>query len=68
MAKHCYTQIGFRFQPKVVVDLVGSTLAVEAALLPMREFHDRFGVCSTPRMGSGWKIPLGPLAVLGLLT
>ncbi len=38
MATDCYTQLGFGFQPKLVVDFAGGTLTTDAGLLLVRQF------------------------------
>ncbi len=38
MATECYSQLGFGFQPKLVVDFAGGTLTTDAGLLLVREF------------------------------
>jgi hypothetical protein len=40
----CYTQLGFGFQPKLVVDFAGGTLTTDAGLLLVREFDERLGL------------------------
>jgi hypothetical protein len=42
MATDCYTQLGFRFQPKLVVDFAGGTLTSDAGLVLVREFDAQF--------------------------
>jgi hypothetical protein len=44
MATECYTQLGFGFQPKLVVDFAGGTLTTDAGLLLVREFDERRGL------------------------
>lgn len=44
MATECYTQLGFRFQPKLVVDFAGGTLTTDAGLLLVREFDQQRGL------------------------
>jgi Transposase DDE domain group 1 len=44
MATECYTQLGFGFQPKLVVDFSGGTLTTDAGLLLVREFDDQLGL------------------------
>jgi len=44
MATECYTQLGFGFQPKLVVDFAGGTLTTDAGLLLVREFDERWGL------------------------
>lgn len=44
MATECYTQLGFRFQPKLVVDFAGGTLTTDAGLLLVREFDHQRGL------------------------
>jgi hypothetical protein len=50
MATECYSQLGFGFQPKLVVDFAGGTLTTDAGLLLVREFDEQLGlsadVCS----------------------
>jgi len=41
MATHCYTQLGFGFQPKLVVDFAGGTLTTDGGLLLVREFDEQ---------------------------
>ena len=43
MATECYTQLGFGFQPKLVVDFAGGTLTTDAGLILLREFDERVG-------------------------
>jgi len=44
MATECYTQLGFGFQPKLVVDFAGGTLTTDAGLLLVREFDEQLGL------------------------
>jgi hypothetical protein len=44
MATDCYTQLGFGFQPKVVVDFTGGALTTDAGLLLVREFDGQLGL------------------------
>ena len=44
MATECYNQLGFGFQPKLVVDFVGGTLTTDAGLLLVREFDQQLGL------------------------
>jgi hypothetical protein len=44
MATECYTQLGFGFQPKLVVDFSGGTLTSDAGLILLREFDERCGL------------------------
>jgi Transposase DDE domain group 1 len=44
MATECYSQLGFGFQPKLVVDFAGGTLTTDAGLVLVREFDDQFGL------------------------
>ena len=44
MATDCYTQLGFGFQPKLVVDFAGGTLTTDAGLLLVREFDEQLGL------------------------
>lgn len=44
MATECYSQLGFRFQPKLVVDFAGGTLTTDAGLLLVREFDEQLGL------------------------
>lgn len=44
MATECYTQLGFGFQPKLVVDFAGGTLTTDAGLVLVREFDEQFGL------------------------
>jgi hypothetical protein len=44
MATECYTQLGFGFQPKLVVDFTGGTLTTDAGLLLVREFDAQRGL------------------------
>jgi hypothetical protein len=41
MATECYSQLGFGFQPKLVVDFAGGTLTTDAGLLLVREFDQQ---------------------------
>jgi hypothetical protein len=41
MATDCYTQLGFGFQPKLVVDFAGGTLTTDAGLVLVREFDEQ---------------------------
>src|SRR2546425_12895940 len=40
MATECYNQLGFGFQPKLVVDFAGGTLTTDAGLLLVRAFDE----------------------------
>src|SRR2546425_9250112 len=40
MATECYNQLGFGFQPKLVVDFAGGTLTTDAGLLHVRAFDE----------------------------
>ncbi len=44
MATECYSQLGFGFQPKLVVDFAGGTLTTDAGLLLVREFDQQRGL------------------------
>jgi hypothetical protein len=44
MATEYYTQLGFGFQPKLVVDFAGGTLTTDAGLLLVREFDEQRGL------------------------
>ena len=44
MATECYSQLGFGFQPKLVVDFAGGTLTTDAGLLLVREFDEQHGL------------------------
>jgi hypothetical protein len=44
MATECYSQLGFGFQPKLVVDFAGGTLTTDAGLLLVREFDEQCGL------------------------
>lgn len=44
MATECYTQLGFGFQPKLVVDFAGGELTSDAGLVLLREFDDALGL------------------------
>ncbi len=44
MATECYSQLGFGFQPKLVVDFAGGTLTTDAGLLLVREFDQHRGL------------------------
>ena len=41
MATACYSQLGFGFQPKLVVDFAGGTLTSDAGLVLLREFDEQ---------------------------
>src|SRR5256885_7532615 len=44
MATECYSQLGFGFQPKLVVDFAGGTLTTDTGLLLVREFDEQLGL------------------------
>ena len=44
MATECYSQLGFGFQRKLVVDFAGGTLTTDAGLLLVREFDEQLGL------------------------
>jgi hypothetical protein len=44
MATECYTQLGFGFQPKLVVDFAGGELTSDAGLVLLREFDETLGL------------------------
>lgn len=44
MATPCYTQLGFRFQPKLTVDFAGGELTSDAGLVLLREFDGLLGL------------------------
>jgi hypothetical protein len=44
MATDCYTQLGFGFQRKLVVDFTGGELTSDAGLILLREVDDRLGL------------------------
>jgi hypothetical protein len=44
MATECYSQLGFRFQPKLVVDFAGGAITSDAGLLLVREFDGQCGL------------------------
>jgi Transposase DDE domain group 1 len=44
MATECYSQLGFGFQPKLVVDFAGGTLTTDAGLVLVREFDEHLGL------------------------
>ena len=44
MATECYTQLGFGFQPKLIVDFTGGELTSDAGLVLLREFDDALGL------------------------
>ena len=44
MATECYSQLGFGFQRKLVVDFAGGTLTTDAGLLLVREFDKQLGL------------------------
>ena len=44
MATECYTQLGFGFQPKLIVDFAGGELTSDAGLLLLREFDQALGL------------------------
>jgi len=41
MATDCYSQLGFGFQRKLVVDFAGGTLTADAGLVLVREFDQQ---------------------------
>ena len=41
MATECYNQLGFGFQPKLVVDFAGGTLTGDAGVVLLREFDEQ---------------------------
>jgi hypothetical protein len=47
MATPCYTQLGFGFQPKLVVDFAGGEITSDAGLLLLRDFDDALGLTDT---------------------
>jgi hypothetical protein len=44
MATDCYTQLGFRFQRKLVVDFAGGTLTSDAGVVLVRAFDHQLGL------------------------
>ncbi len=44
MATECYSQLGFGFQPKLVVDFSGGSLTTDAGLVLVREFDEQLGL------------------------
>jgi hypothetical protein len=44
MATECYSQLGFGFQRKLVVDFAGGTFTTDAGLLLVREFDEQLGL------------------------
>jgi len=42
MATECYSQLGFRFQQKLVVDFAGGAITSDAGLVLVREFDEQF--------------------------
>jgi hypothetical protein len=44
MATECYTQLGFGFQPKLVVDFAGGELTTDAGLVLLRDFDEILGL------------------------
>jgi hypothetical protein len=44
MATPCYTQLGFGFQPQLVVDFAGGAITSDAGLLLLREFDEVLGL------------------------
>ena len=44
MATDCYTQLGFGFQPKLIVDFAGGELTTDAGLVLLREFDHVLGL------------------------
>lgn len=44
MATECYTQLGFGFQPKLIVDFGGGTLTTDAGLILLRQFDATHGL------------------------
>ena len=55
MATECYTQLGFGFQPKLVVDFQGGTLTSDAGLVLVREVDEVLGLTHdvAARIGDG---------------
>lgn len=47
MATECYTQLGFGFQPKLVVDFAGGEITSDAGLVLLREFDEALGLTAT---------------------
>jgi len=46
MATECYNQLGFGFQPKLIVDFAGGTLTTDAGVVLVREFDEQLGLTS----------------------
>jgi Transposase DDE domain group 1 len=44
MATECYSQLGFGFQPKLIVDFAGGTLTTDAGVVLVREFDEQLGL------------------------
>jgi hypothetical protein len=44
MATECFSQLGFGFQPKLVVDFSGGTLTTDAGVVLLREFDEQLGL------------------------
>src|SRR5437899_7216788 len=44
MATECYKQLGFGFQPKLIVDFSGGTLTTDAGVVLVREFDEQLGL------------------------
>src|SRR2546428_6122585 len=44
MATECYSQLGFRFQPKLVVDFAGGAITSDAGLVLVHEFDAQWGL------------------------
>ena len=59
MATECHTQLGFSFQPKIVVDFDGGEITTDTGLLLLREFDQQLGL-TKPLKGlyNDWRNPV----------
>ena len=58
MATECHTQLGFSFQPKIVLDFDGGEITTDTGLLLLREFDQQLGL-TRPLKGlyNDWRNP-----------